>query len=358
MAGHPEWASEAAHVIGEELLSTGVNMNLAPVVDINSEPRNPIIGIRSFGENAEIVTKCAAYALQGYKKAGIITTLKHYPGHGEAKVDSHEDLPVICKSLEDLEACELKPFKTLKADAVMTAHLLVPALDPDHCSTLSKPTLDYLRQDFDGVIITDSLVMGGVLRPSATIEEVAKRAFLAGSDILLLGGKHLSGSTVELTVKDVIRVHKHLVEAVKNKDISEERLNASVERILKLKNRALSSEPYRGDRLALADSIASKAIRTEEREMVELKDKKIAYYHYDKLPETPEIADVSVIFTYNAWKSPVQTAFINSLKRPYIIVALRDPLDAQYFPGASRVIMTYSPSEPSIKAALKLLNDR
>lgn len=356
MTGHPEWAAEAAQVIGEELLSTGVNMNLAPVVDINSEPRNPVIGIRSFGDNAEIVMECASQALQGYNKAGMITTLKHYPGHGEAKVDSHVDLPVIYKTLEELEACELLPFKTLQADAIMTAHLLVPALDPDNCSTLSKPTLDYLRKNFQGVIITDSLVMGGVLNPSTTIEEVAKRAFLAGSDILLLGGKHLAGSSTELTPKDVIRVHKYLVKAVQNKEISEERINSSVERILNLK-RKRQAEAYQGDRIELADKIASKAIRVVERKKVDLSGK-IVYYYHDKLPEAPESADVSIIFTNNAWKNPTQTAFINKLKKPYIIVALRDPLDADYFPEASCVIMTYSPSQPSINAVLRLLKNK
>ena len=114
--------------MGQELLSVGINMNLAPVVDVNNNPYNPIIGIRSFAASADQVVLFAKSALQGYRKAGMITCLKHFPGHGDVVVDSHQDLPIIRKSKEQLDKLELLPFYRLadQADSIMTAHLLVP----------------------------------------------------------------------------------------------------------------------------------------------------------------------------------------------------------------------------------------
>jgi len=155
-------AEDCAFTTGSELLAAGVNFNLAPVVDVNSNPRNPVIGLRSFGSDPESVTRFAKAALIGYKKAGVLTSLKHFPGHGDVEVDSHEDLPVIKKSKKQLQKVELLPFFALadQADTVMTAHVLVPEIDPLHCATLSKKVLDILRSaGFQGVIITDSLVM-------------------------------------------------------------------------------------------------------------------------------------------------------------------------------------------------------
>ncbi len=110
MSKNPALAESSALRMGREMHAVGINMNLAPVVDINSNPKNPVIGSRSFGNTAEIVTTFGEMALQGYHKAGIITTLKHYPGHGDVEIDSHEDLPVVYKSKKQLEKLELVPF--------------------------------------------------------------------------------------------------------------------------------------------------------------------------------------------------------------------------------------------------------
>lgn len=187
----PNLAEAAALCIGEELQSVGVNMNLAPVVDINSNPQNPVIGVRSFGDTPEVVLAFGKKALQGYRQAHIIAVLKHFPGHGDVRVDSHEDLPIIHKSMEELKQVELLPFAKLaaSADAVMTAHLLIPALDPENCSTHSEKTLAYLKNTlgFQGVVITDSLVMEGVLKKCYSVDEAAIQALNAGCDVLLLG---------------------------------------------------------------------------------------------------------------------------------------------------------------------------
>lgn len=238
---HPDLAIKLAFQMGTEMVAAGVNTNLAPVVDINSNPDNPVIGDRSFGNTAAMVTAFAEKTLDGYREAGVFTTLKHFPGHGDTEKDSHFALPIISKTKAQLEDLEFVPFRKLaaKADMVMTAHLMVPALDPENCSTLSKPTLDILRAMGAKVIIADSLVMKGVLQQTGgSVIEAAIKAFNAGCDILLFGGKRLEGSEeVELGVRDIRQIHGELVAAVKAGRITEERLSASVERILQLKER-------------------------------------------------------------------------------------------------------------------------
>lgn len=237
--GDPLLANRNAFAMGKELRAVGININLAPVVDIDSNPSNPVIGDRSYGKTPEVVIAFAKQALEGFHQAGMLTTLKHFPGHGDVDVDSHHDLPVVNKSLEELAKMELLPFTSLadQTDAVMTAHILVPAIDPNNCVTLSKKALTLLRNQigFEGVIISDSLVMEGLFKKGYTIDEIAIRALAAGCDILLLGGKLLNESGRELTTKDVKRIHQSLMNAVKSGRISEERVNESVERILKLK---------------------------------------------------------------------------------------------------------------------------
>jgi len=239
-------AEAQAFVTGQELRAVGVNMNLAPVVDVNCNPRNPVIGSRSFGADPNRVAAFGEKALAGYKSSGIIATLKHFPGHGDVEVDSHEDLPVVPKSIEILEQVELLPFIKLApfADAIMTAHLLVPALDADRCSTISKKTLDYLKETigFQGLIISDSLVMGGVLKQCLTVDEAAIEALNAGCDLLILGGKLIAGERAgfELTTADMQRIHRSIVKAVKEGRLSQSRLDQAVEKNLSLKKRRLA----------------------------------------------------------------------------------------------------------------------
>lgn len=240
---NPQLARNTAYNIGRELKEVGINMNLAPVVDVNSNPKNPVIGTRSFGSDPKVVASFGEQALKGYNQAGIMAVLKHFPGHGDTSSDSHHDLPIVNKSIKELENVELFPFAYLASQAkvIMTAHLLVPALDEEHCSTLSKKTLDYLKDQlgFQGVIMTDSLVMEGVLKQCSNIDEVAISAFNAGCDLLLLGGKQLVGEKTyqELTPRDIERIHHSLVTAVKNERISKIRLDQAVQKILKLKQK-------------------------------------------------------------------------------------------------------------------------
>jgi beta-N-acetylhexosaminidase len=239
--GDPDYAREIAFVMGQEMRDVGVNMNFAPVVDVNINPYNPIIGDRSFGTDPSLVATFGAKSLEGYKQANVIATLKHFPGHGDVTVDSHKGIPIVNKNKSELVDVEWFPFQQLinEAPVIMTAHLIESALDPHQIATFSPLVVDkLLRQemDFKGVIITDSLVMKGVSLSSSSIQEAALRALQAGHDMLLLGGGQLLGSSHELSVDDVMEIHHSLVEAVKEKKLSEERINQSVERILNLKD--------------------------------------------------------------------------------------------------------------------------
>lgn len=247
LTADPTLAMEAAIVMGEEMHAVGINMNLAPVVDINSNINNPVIGNRAFGNCPKTVVDFGVQALKGFKKANVITTLKHFPGHGDTSEDSHVSLPINNKTMQQLEEMELIPFATLESDVIMTAHMLVPSFDKEHCSTLSFKTLNFLRQNlrFKGVIISDSLVMEGVLKKCLTVENAASQALQAGCDILLLGGRQLNGtSSLELKFNDIQRIHKSIVKSIKDNKNLESRLNDAVEKILDLKEKYLCVQHY------------------------------------------------------------------------------------------------------------------
>lgn len=235
----PALAEACALAMSEELSAVGVNVNFAPVCDI-SNMEDSILGMRSFGDKTDVIVFAKAMLL-GFKKGNMIATLKHFPGLGNAQTDPHHALPIVNRSLDELQHLELLPYNLLKnqADAVMTAHVLLPEIDPINCATLSKTVMDVLRNDigFDGVVFSDSLVMKGVLDNGGTVEETALKAFLAGCDVLLLGGKQLleHQTGFELTTENILKIHRYLVNNVHSGEITQERLDRSVDRILKLK---------------------------------------------------------------------------------------------------------------------------
>lgn len=243
LTGDPSLAESEGWTIGSELKAVGIDMDLAPVVDVLSNPNNMVMKDRIFGETADLVTTFGEKMLLGMHRAALFTSLKHFPGLGDVERDTHEDLPVTYRSLAELEAVEFVPFTKLSSqtDAIMVAHLLVPALDPDHCSSLSAKTIGYLRDTigFQGVVMTDSLVMKGVLKKCGSVDEAALQALVAGCDILLLGGQLFSEGRVifELTVDDIVRIHHFLVDAVKNGRIPEQRVDDAVQKIMRLKQR-------------------------------------------------------------------------------------------------------------------------
>ncbi|MCA1562152.1 MAG: hypothetical protein LC753_07170 [Acidobacteria bacterium] len=225
-------AFEAGRVTGEETRALGIHVNFAPVVDVNNNPRNPVINTRSFGEDPVQVGRIASAYIRGLRAAGVMATLKHFPGHGDTDVDSHLGLPVIRHPRARLDTIELPPFKAgiaAGADAVMTGHIEMPALDqtPNTPTTLSGPIVTgLLRKElgFAGLIYTDSMGMQGVTAMYGP-GEAAVRAVKAGNDVVLHSpddGAAFAG------IRD----------AVKAGEIPQAQIDASVERILRAKTRA------------------------------------------------------------------------------------------------------------------------
>ncbi|MEZ2390580.1 glycoside hydrolase family 3 protein [bacterium RCC_150] len=189
-----ELTAASAAAIGHELAGLGINLNLAPDADVNSAPDNPVIGARSFGAEPDLVARHTAAWIRGLEDAGVASCAKHFPGHGDTTTDSHLTLPVVRADAATLEARELVPFRALvaaKGATVMTSHILVQALDPEHPATFSARILqELLRHDmgFEGVIITDALDMAGASAQTG-VPEAAVRALVAGADLLCLGSE-------------------------------------------------------------------------------------------------------------------------------------------------------------------------
>lgn len=222
-----------ANAMGIELKEVGINLNFAPVVDLNCNPQNIVIGDRSFGNDLTHVTELGGAFAQGLIEAGVNPCLKHFPGHGDVAMDSHFSVPVVDKSRAELDAYELYPYQKLlhKAPCIMTAHTLFPQLDAEFPSTFSKKILTgILREEmgYEGAIITDSLKMQGALDGNLSMGEAAIRSFLAGADILLIGGKLLLDADDNEHMDEVREVRDALVQAVLSGRISEERLDASL----------------------------------------------------------------------------------------------------------------------------------
>ncbi|ULT59541.1 beta-N-acetylhexosaminidase [Neobacillus drentensis] len=227
---NPDFSYKVGTLLGRELKEYGLNLDFAPVIDINSNPNNPVIGDRSFGNNAEIVSKLGVQTMKGIQSQNVITTIKHFPGHGDTSVDSHLDLPIVNKSLKELKELELIPFERAinqGADVVMVAHILLPQLDKTNPGTMSKAVMtDLLRKQlgFTGVIITDDMTMGAITE-HFDIGKASVASVKAGSDIILVGHDY----------NNVVKIISSLKTAVQNGEISEQRLNESIERIIKLK---------------------------------------------------------------------------------------------------------------------------
>lgn len=187
----PELAEQAGRVLGSELLAMGININFAPSVDVNINPDNPVIGIRSFGDNPKLVSELGSALVRGIQEEGVIATAKHFPGHGDTAMDSHHGIPVVSHPIERMHSVELAPFRALIAagvGAIMTAHIRFDALDTDNPATLSRSILhDLLRTEmgFQGLIITDAMDMGAVSRLGE--RNSVEAALNAGTDLVLLG---------------------------------------------------------------------------------------------------------------------------------------------------------------------------
>ncbi|WP_042142230.1 beta-N-acetylhexosaminidase [Paucisalibacillus sp. EB02] len=228
----PELSYQIGTILAKELQAFGMNMNYSPVMDVNSNPKNPVIGDRAFGDESELVSKLGIQTMKGMEDENIIPVVKHFPGHGDTSVDSHLELPRIDKSLAQLYDLELIPFIDSiheGADVVMVAHILFQQLDEEYPSSMSKPIITGLLRDelgFEGVIVTDDMMMDAI-ENHYEIGEAAVQSVKAGNDIILISEHY----------EDIVRSFEAIKAAVQDGEISEERIDESVERIIELKEK-------------------------------------------------------------------------------------------------------------------------
>lgn len=228
--GTPNRAKALGKAVGQELKAFGFNVNYAPVLDINSNPANPVIGPRAYGSDANIVKLYGLAAMEGLRDSGVIPVVKHFPGHGDTSIDSHLELPVVNKSLAELEKLELQPFRAAAetgVEAIMAAHILLPRLDPDYPATLSPAIITGLLREkigYSGVVITDDMTMGAIAK-HYPLKDAAVRAVLAGCDLVLVAHGY---SQVQEAVQG-------LKEALADGRLTWARVDESVARVLALK---------------------------------------------------------------------------------------------------------------------------
>ncbi|QBI52764.1 glycoside hydrolase family 3 protein [Streptomonospora litoralis] len=255
-------AEALAGATAAELTALGVNLDYAPVADVNTDPDNPVIGIRSFGSDPGLVSKMATAEAAAFSEGGVVPVVKHFPGHGDTDVDSHTGLPVIDKPREEWEKEDLPPFRAAveaDVDAIMTAHVLIPALDDSgEPSTLSPDVIGGILRDelgYDGIVTTDALNMEGV-RQTHSDGEVAVRAVLAGADQLLMPPDPQAAF-------DALRT------AVREGRISTERLDRSVLRILtaKVERGLFDAEPVGA--ASAAEAVGTRKHRAAARDLAE-----------------------------------------------------------------------------------------
>ncbi|MCA1648217.1 MAG: beta-N-acetylhexosaminidase [Chloroflexi bacterium] len=409
--GDPNLAGRVAAASASELRAMGVNMDLAPVVDVNTNPLNPVIGIRSFGADVQLVSDFGVQTIHGLQSSGVSAVGKHFPGHGDTAVDSHRDLPVVPHQLERLQLLEFRPFQAAMqagVDGIMTAHLYLPAIEPqqDMPATLSKTVLTGLLREklgYQGLILTDALDMDAI-KKDRSAADAAIQAFEAGADMLLIGG---------ITADD--RAHlgdapPALLAAIKSGRLSEARLNASVLRILEAKARrgilpgsapaAAIAEPgvlNSPEHGALALDVARQAVtlqrdsarllplRAAQQILVvvpnaatrsDVQDDQLASSLLDVVRQfAPSAAgappraamaaaadaDVVVLATFDLAQHASQQAFGRALAatgKPVVAVSLRGPHDAAVMPEIGTFLAVYGDRSIHLQAAAEALFGR
>ncbi|WP_413757344.1 glycoside hydrolase family 3 protein [Streptomyces sp. MMBL 11-3] len=405
-------ARTAGRIGGAELRAMGVRQDYAPVADVNVNPANPVIGVRSFGSDPEAVAGLVAAQVKGYQGAGVAATSKHFPGHGDTETDSHYGFPVIEHTEAQWEELDAPPFRAAIAagiDSIMTAHIMVPALDPSgDPATLSRPILTGIlreRLGYDGVVVTDSLGMEGV-RTKYGDDRVPVLALKAGVDQLLNPPK------LDVAWNAVLA-------AVRGGELTEARLDESILRVLRLKAKlGLLKDPYvtgRGvDRtvgipshLKAADRIAERTTtllvnsggllplsrRTHRKVLVVGADPAspsgttgppttvlgaaltelgftATVLSTGTAPSAATIAkavaaaqdvDAVLVGTYNVTAASAQRTLVEQLLatgRPVVALAVRNPYDVAHLPGVKAYLAAYSWTDVELRAAVRVLAGR
>jgi beta-N-acetylhexosaminidase len=411
--GSEQLVHDVARAAAAEVAAQGVNMNLAPVVDVNNNPANPVIGIRSFGEDPDAVARLGAAAVRGYRAGGVIATLKHFPGHGDTAADSHRVLPAIPATLERLDAVELLPFRhgiAAGAECVLIAHVALPALDPPEPApaTLSRRVVQGLlreRLGFDGVVVSDCLEMDAIARTVGTARG-AVLALQAGIDIVLVSHR-LKRQRASL---DAVRA------AAAAGELDPATVTAAAARVLRLKrlthswrglpdesgltavggtaHRELAARAYESTvtvvrdeagllplRLAASDwlLVISRLTETITRAvdigyaptaLVDALRRSHPHVETLTLPidagadavaaavRAARAADVVLLVTLNAHLDPTQRDVLRDLAaagRTVIGLAVCDPYDAGALPEMPTFLLTYEYSPPALAAAARVL---
>ncbi|MFJ4997986.1 glycoside hydrolase family 3 protein [Microbacterium sp. NPDC088619] len=233
-----EATRESGAELARRVASVGANVVLGPVADVNTDPRNPVIGVRSFGSDAELVARHVQAAVDGLQSNAVAACVKHFPGHGDTHLDSHHALPEISLGIEEFERVHLEPFRAAIAagvDAIMTAHIVVPEWGAEP-ATLNPRVLGMLRDwGFDGVIISDALDMAAI-RETVGIGRGAARALAAGTDLLCIGNPTNRGEATlpDQDRQDFLAARDGIIAAVGDGSLSRERLAAAAQRVARL----------------------------------------------------------------------------------------------------------------------------
>ena len=399
---------EIGSICARVMTSHGVNANLAPVLDVNSDPMNPIIGFRSFGDTPETVIKYGVSELKGMNAGGMLATMKHFPGHGNVSGDSHLTLPVNNSDEATLRAVDFAPFKAAVeagAEALMTCHVVFKDFDPDNPATLSRRIMtDYLRGElgFQGIVMTDCMEMGAI-RDTIGTGEGAVRAVEAGCDMLCISH----------TYEAVSAAANALYAAVDSGRLSPERIEESYQRILRVKRKFGLDKPFVFDaakgEAAIHNEADIRALRAVSRRGITrvyddfkapdlsnpvfLSPNALCFTGNDNPEGMPDnfaysaakrLGGKSIIFPidtvddatkeaidaargsafvlglYNARFRPSQIEVYKLLKQkqvPVTVVLLGAPYDLGLLAGERNVIVSYEYTDASIKAVLNALTE-
>lgn len=387
--------------VGFDLRKIGFNMNFAPVGDVNNNPLNPVINSRAYSDDVKIVENSVVQAFKGFQKAKLLSTIKHFPGHGDTNVDSHIGLPVVDKTYEEICDLELKPFiKAFKEgiDGVMVSHMLYKQIDEKYPSTLSKKIITGLLKEklgFKGLILTDSLTMGAIWK-TYSVEEIIKLGINAGNDILCFCGKAL--------IEDQRAIVKTFIKLVNNKEIPMERIDESVKKILNLKEKYSSFEKI--DLLTL-DSFVGKEEDVKFAKAISLKsvtkvmdngllpfskDEKIllispeikifslvdnetdkyctlnkylnvdeiiineSFINYDLIKQTIKNYDKIIMTTYNVVKDDYQVKVFDCLdKEKTVVISMRSPYDILHLKNIKSYLCLFEATLLSFESLVKLI---
>ena len=417
--GSEQITHDVAMATGRELKALGINMNLAPVVDVNNNPANPVIGVRSFGEDPQQVARLATAAVKGFQSSGVISTLKHFPGHGDTAVDSHLALPTIPYTLERLEEVELVPFKSgiaAGAACVMTAHISLPHLMqhealptlPTLPATLSPAVLQGLLREklaFDGVIISDCMEMSAVT-DTVGAEQGSVMALQAGTDLVLvshlynrqLGSLEAIETALEVGTLNpaMIRLAAERVLALKERYLSWHTLSTptALTALDRQSHLQLSEQAYSLSTTLVRNEDALVPLRVEPTErIVVLTQQKNALTRVEdkhfphgylvecirqrhphvqtiftavhptaqecrELVATTNATDIIIMATVNAHLDQHQAELMRCLvqsDRRVIGLAVRNPYDLLAFPQLRTYLVTYEYTQPALATAVRVL---